>query len=131
MRCDEARRHYFYPLWSRRQFGRFCFCAYRQVAVLDGLTRARNVRDKAKVVPCPELSRMSLSPVSRSALWLAAPLAFAFGSPTLNAREVADLPPAAIVGYVPTQLPVNAQPRSEERRVGKVCDSQGQYRGTP
>src|SRR3546814_5942734 len=54
---------------------------------------------------------MSLSPVSRSALWLAAPLAFAFGSPTLHAREEADLPPAAIVGDVPTQLPVNARPR--------------------
>src|SRR3546814_19381433 len=111
MRCDEARSHYFAPLWSRLQFGRFCFCAHRQVAVLDGLTRARTVRDKAKVVPCPELSRMSLSPVSRSALWLAAPLAFAFGSPTLHAREEEDLQPAAIVGDVPTPLPVNARPR--------------------
>src|SRR3546814_10144189 len=54
---------------------------------------------------------MSLSPVSRSALWLAAPLAFAFGSPTLHAREEVDLPPAAIVGDLPTQLPVNARPR--------------------
>src|SRR3546814_5857946 len=62
-------------------------------------------------LPISELSRMSLSPVSRSALWLAAPLAFAFGSPTLHAREEADLPPAAIVGDVPTQLPVNARPR--------------------
>src|SRR3546814_3014387 len=50
-------------------------------------------------------------PICRSALWLAAPLAFAFGSPTLHAREEADLPPAAIVGDVPTQLPVNARPR--------------------
>src|SRR3546814_11871425 len=108
MRLYEARCHFFYPLWSRRQFGRFCFCAYRQVAVLDGLTRARNVRDKAKVVPCPELSRMSLSPVSRSALWLAAPLAFAFGSPTLPAGE-----------------------SSEERRVGKRCVSQGRSEGGP
>src|SRR3546814_14538514 len=98
MRCDEARSHYFAPLWSRLQFGRFCFCAHRQVAVLDGLTRARNVRDKAKVVPCPEISRMSLSPVSRSALWLAAPLAFAFGSPALHAGEQAHLPHAATIG---------------------------------
>src|SRR3546814_11333978 len=95
----------------RLQVGRFCFCAYRQVAVLDGLTRARDVRDKAKVVPCPELSRMSLSPVSRSALWLAALLAFAFGSPTLHAREEADLPPAALVCDVPTQLPVKSRPQ--------------------
>src|SRR3546814_14653192 len=109
MRCDEARLHYFYPLWSRRPFGRFCFCAYRQVAVLDGLTWARNVRDKAKVVACPELSRMSVFPVRRSALWLAATVAFAFGSPTLHYREQAYIPPAYMVGSVTPKFHVKAR----------------------